>query len=109
MLAAERDRVVDPDHATDPVAPGAAGIDDDAGRDLAVARDDAGHAAVRSGDPEDFAALVDVEAVALGRADERLDGEHGVGEPRGRFVAGERDAVEPELRPALDDLVGCEQ
>ena len=109
VLAAELERVVDPHHAADPVAPGAARVDDDAGRDLTVAGDDAGNAAARGRDAEHLAALVDVEAVALGRADERLDREHGIGEARRRLVTREPDALELELGPAAHDLVGLER
>ena len=109
MLAAEQDRVVDPDHATDSIAPRAARVDDDVGRDLAVARDDPGHAPTGGGDAEHLAALVDVKAVALRRPNERLHGLHGIREPGRRLEAGEPDAVELELGPAPDHLVGLER
>ena len=71
--------------------------------------DDARDAAARLGDPEHLAALVDGQPVALGRPDERLDGEDRIREPRRRLVARERDPVEPELGPAALDVVGLDQ
>jgi hypothetical protein len=79
VLAAEPDRVVDPDHPADPVAPGAAGVHDHTGRDRPLRGDDAGHAAVFSFDTRRLAALEHLEPFALGGADERAHGRDGVG------------------------------
>ena len=109
VLPAERNRVVDPDHAADPVAPGTAGIDDDARRNLPIARHDTGDAPVHGRDAQHLAALVDEQSVPLGGADERLDREHRIGKPGRWLVARERHSVESELRPAPGHLVRREE
>src|SRR6185436_4677623 len=91
VLAAELQRIAHAGHAADPVAPGAARVDDDPRGDLPVAGDDTGDAAARGRDPEHLTTLVDVEAVSLGCADEGLDCEHRIGEAGRGLEAGEPD------------------
>ena len=101
VLAAERDRVVDADHAADPVAPRTARVDDDARRDLAVTRYDTRDAPVHGRDAEHLAALVG-RAVRPCSADRTSDSTVSTGSANpdvGSWHAS-ADSVEPELRPA---------